>query len=579
MFSPQWYGNWTKNDSSPRLMVADDCQNFPYKNWLFVRKGVYSYCTKQPSFDVPEHLITECLVAPGFGQFHGHVNWAPATFVGKLGTEDKSADGDIDLQLLNHEDGEDPTSTVKLFPGTSKFTANGEGVRRILTDDSQSAKEYRRALWLEFSSYETGFITGPSASRSWQDLLSGHYQGRTTIVTGLLNLDCVHDCHTELHPVLALAIRTKDELALGTKEDDSWAIFVRNAGNQGDCSADEHYLNRDTYTFFLPAPPGTSGRFPEVLSPAESFRSNVRGITWSLVPSGDPTENGALLRFSFADDPASCIQIHQGRMIHASGVLHLNWMGIEPPEYCDPTTDFDGANFAPSLSPLQQEKFPACRVESTDQQLTCETASDGVGQSDDFHDGEQQLAQFHEQNHPRLSWANLKATLQGFIGGELGVFPEILLYNKTSQIQINPGVRYAPFQTALFSFEFDGSPGLSRSVRSTDGQNLSVRISDWLYGFKVQVSRQLNLFVESKGGVAFRSASSGFASTPDFEHFQGHDSFFFIGGGIQPRTQARTFGNEISIRVSAGYMYFPGTGEHMVRLTVGPQFQFHRKNQ
>jgi hypothetical protein len=187
------------------------------------------------------------------------------------------------------------------------------------------------------------------------------------------------------------------------------------------------------------------------------------------------------------------------------------------------------------------------------------------------------LALFHAQTHPRLSWANLKPTLQGFIGGELGPFPELLLYNKTGQIQINPGVRYAPFQTALFSFEFDGSPGLSRSVKSMDGQNVSVRISDWLYGFKVQVLRQLNLFLETKGGIAFRSASSGFVTTPDFGRFRGHDSFFLVGGGIRPGTQARTFGNQISIRVSMGYMYFPGTGEHMVRITVGPQFQFHRK--
>jgi hypothetical protein len=60
-------------------------------------------------------------------------------------------------------------------------------------------------------------------------------------------------------------------------------------------------------------------------------------------------------------------------------------------------------------------------------------------------------------------------------------------------------------------------------------------------------------------------------------NYSGHDSLFLIGGDIEPGKPTRTFGLDVSIRVSANYMYLPGTREHMVRLTIGPQFQIPRR--
>ena len=100
--------------------------------------------------------------------------------------------------------------------------------------------------------------------------------------------------------------------------------------------------------------------------------------------------------------------------------------------------------------------------------------------------------------------------------------------------------------------------------------------SDLLYGIKLRFPSALNIFAEAKGGILFRSASPGFSSTPDFFRFKGHDSLFLIGGGIEPGKPTRTFGLDVSIRISADYMYLPGTGEHLVRITVGPQFQIPR---
>lgn len=271
MEAPMWFGNYEKNEGAD-AEVWRQCDDFPYKDWSRQRVtyGVRSSCTQQASFDVPK-VLTHCLLASAFGVLHGHVNWVPATYVGKLRFQDISSDSDLDLQLRTIGD----LDSLERFPGNESF--GSMKVPPILTKDSQIDKEYKDALWLEFASYETvKYFRSPAGDNSWQLFTAGRkkeeyqavqkqYQDHTAIVTGLLNLDCVHECHTELHPVFAMALRAKSEVeyvhakkeqgAKSIADDDPWLIFVRNAGNEGDCSQDEHYLNRTEYTFFLPAPP------------------------------------------------------------------------------------------------------------------------------------------------------------------------------------------------------------------------------------------------------------------------------------------------------------------------------------
>jgi hypothetical protein len=552
MLSPLWYGNLGKPETSA-LEVVDDCKNFEYKHWFFVRYGVKAPCSQAASFDVPPGFLTECTFAPGFGQLHGHVNWAPATFEGELSWIEHSADQDEGLQL----------KTLSDYDRSQRFAGNTDfgRVGGILTRDSQGLADYKDALWLEFASYETveDFpALRDSSHEDWknlEDLLSAA-QRHTAIVTGLLNLDCVHECHTELHPVLTLAFRTNDE----TSADDRWGIFVRNSGNEGDCSADAHYLSRDSYTFFLPAPTGATLQIPEVKNRDTAFMASEAGITWSISAPPRSRGPGVLLRFSFA--PAACTQIHEGsEPVRITGILQLNWAG----------SDSQPMDLHSSLPYHVIWKDGDTQVK----ELTC-SPNDNV-LSDNLSESEKRSVQIHHAHPACKSPRCLASALGEFVGREFGVFPDILLYNKTSQVEINPGFRYSLVQTSLGSFEFDASPGLSRSARSTDGTNLTVRMSDFFYGFKLRFPSALNIFAETKGGMVFRSASSGYSSTPDFFRFRGHDSLFLIGGGIEPGKPSRTFGLDVSIRLSADYMYLPGTGEHMVRLTIGPQFQIPKR--
>lgn len=577
LFAPQWVNTSPTGDMT-RLNVSDECHNFPYKQWWNVYRGIRSPCTQQASYDVPK-ILTECLLAPGFGQFHGHVNWVPATFVGKLQFQDVSADKDVDLQLQTIGD------RIVRFPGNKDFGK----IDPILTKDSQISAEYKNSLWLEFATYETTV----NFQLPWHKIVAhnkafGEYNDRTAIVTGLLDLDCVHDCHTELHPVFAMAVRENLESSPNIAKRDPWAIFVRDAGNEGDCSQDEHYLDRNGYTFFLPARPGASQGTPTVSNFNDAFRSNEPGLTWSLERSPEPGSNGVLLRISFTPTSMACQLIHNGEMVHVSGEVHLDWTNPSLPQ--TPSTFEDGKATGTSQAELnipQEESFPVNRIDRASQDrlehdncvVSLHDQATGKGSSDDFEQSENHWSMEHTKNPPEHSLPTIFSQMGDFLGSDIGLFEEALLYNKTSQIQPNVGARYALIQTPLGNIEVDGSPGFSRSVRSTNGQNLSVRVSDWMAGLKVQFTSQLGMFVEAKGGDIYRSASLGYATTPDFKNFHGHDPIFLVGGGIQPGATAVAKGTKITLRISVDYVRVTGTGENMIRITIGPQFQIHRRGE
>ena len=78
-------------------------------------------------------------------------------------------------------------------------------------------------------------------------------KGKFAIVTGLLGLDTEHaGAQAELHPAYAVAIRVNDD-----PSDETWAIFVRNWGNEGYCSSLPHPVDfpNNQYTFHLPPNP------------------------------------------------------------------------------------------------------------------------------------------------------------------------------------------------------------------------------------------------------------------------------------------------------------------------------------
>jgi hypothetical protein len=156
--------------------------------------------------------------------FRGHLNWFAVTFDGTARWDEHATDDDYNVQLA--------------------------------TDGRPGLTNNNVELHMEFDSDET---IENFSSRWWRSLKdtvehadpSSIFRGKRAIVTGLFGLDCVHNCGSELHPVYAMAVNVRDDPA-----DDVWAIFVRNAGNEGFCSSHIWAAPFTTYTFRLPWRPG-----------------------------------------------------------------------------------------------------------------------------------------------------------------------------------------------------------------------------------------------------------------------------------------------------------------------------------
>ncbi len=159
-----------------------------------------------------------------------HVNWGAATYEGRVEWY-AFDDNDDDYNLmLEREDGAGATAAY--------------GGRLKLEFDSDETIDHFKTSW--WSSLHSAVDQGKG---------SAIIPGNPAIVTGLMGLDCAHDeCWSELHPVWALAVK----VTAGPSEE-RWAMFVRNWGNEGFCSSNQHYLplpqaSADTYryTFRIP---------------------------------------------------------------------------------------------------------------------------------------------------------------------------------------------------------------------------------------------------------------------------------------------------------------------------------------
>jgi hypothetical protein len=595
--APKWYGNYQNafdpdrkaHEQSLLLREASrDCNNFPYKNPLFVHNGVRSDCSSQASFDVPRTWTT-CLLEPGLGKLHGHVNWAPATYTGKIKFEDFSPDKDLDFKLFDFKHADlasrfkDPTRPGFIGP--------------ILSRDSQTNAEYQDNIHVEIAGYETTEFFGPEQADDpflgWQMF---HYEyakhpeayskeiqkridGHTAVMTGLLNLDCVHDCHTELHPVYAMAIRTRLENCVpggqqngcnspDPREDDSWMIFVQNVGNEGSCSLDPHYANRDRLSVFLPAPKGAERNEPVIRDEEHAFQSSADDLHWTI----EYQDSGVLVTFFLKPD--SGVAPKSGAPIRINGVLHLNWMNdrkdslpvvFDPPQASDSPQATKDSGHPRDTSRVTRGSAPAPSPESVASEYTLrQNATDFARERQRLWDLKKQKVSFSFGETIKMIFAN-------YWRSNLGVFEEGLHTLPGEGLQLGPGARLELFQTVLGGVEFESAWGLHPT--SPLSRDLRVKTGDMMLGLRVQITQRAGAFVEMKPGVLFRSASPGLAASPGFVHFKGHDAITYVGAGLEPfREKFR-----LTLRLSAGVMIVPGTGEKILRFTAGPQIQFRRR--
>lgn len=194
------------------------------------------------------------------GSLQGHVNWFPVTMTGILRYAGslRGSGGDYDL-------------TFELVPNSAQRWP----LTRWNWNDKSDPK--LGSIHIEFDVRETTYRVPNRRTYWWHtlDSLAGDstyfqrlaglpddsieaavarrvdaYLGtRKAIVTGLFNLDAVHQGHAELHPVYALMVLVHVDTvaplpggsALGTSAlseiREQWAFMVRDRGNEGNCAA------------------------------------------------------------------------------------------------------------------------------------------------------------------------------------------------------------------------------------------------------------------------------------------------------------------------------------------------------
>ena len=294
--NPKWFWQVT-HSNSPADSLPDAtklCAGFPYKVPNDPSQGI-SYgdppcVSQQVSLDYPigfQDFICSNFGGEG-GKLHGHVDWIPARYDGLLFWKGftpwyKLGDGDYNFWLVPPNDGGLTTSN-------------------------------KEAISMEFDSHETiNHFNSPWWKRFHEAVDQGKAETMVrrnyAIVIGLVGIDTEHEDHSELHPVYLMAIHVKSD-----PNDDVWAIFARNWGNEGYCSQNQHLLNFEANQVKMVLPVNSAASNPELL-PTTAFQASSPDLKWSWAP----VPQGILFTASLREPNA------HSRM---NGELHFRWKTV-----------------------------------------------------------------------------------------------------------------------------------------------------------------------------------------------------------------------------------------------------------
>ncbi len=195
-------------------------------------------------------------------QIRGHANWAVASSVGELLWLNLATDGDYNFMFF-------PEGDAGLTGNNGLSTGRVEGpARRFIElefDSRETAAQFATKWWNDFDQ-----IVRKGDFAAIQKALNPQAPqvAARAVVSGLFGLDCEHDCHSEFHPLYAVGIEVDTAPSHNT-----WAIFVRNSGNEGFCSSLDHHVQLHEQTFRLTLP--RRGTRPRVTSASTQFASSV----------------------------------------------------------------------------------------------------------------------------------------------------------------------------------------------------------------------------------------------------------------------------------------------------------------
>lgn len=308
--NPEWVWQ-TRPQNAGNVPDTALCSNFI--NNFFIT--ACSNQTNSSNVDNPTGFNESVCSLEGNEFFHGHLNWFPVTYQGKISFGEHAIDDDYDLEFIR--DGN---------PGS----VNGRNKIHSEFDSEETVDNFHTNEW---NAFHDAVDRRDGAETDLANCRSGHsvctaaqitelqnevampntlFDGQT-IVTGMFGVDCEHDCKSELHPIYAMAT-LRDNYESGP-DDEAWLMFVRNIGDEGFCSSRLWSAGFTSYTFKLRWREGMTS--VEVL--ARDFEGTI-GTTGPIVgillpPSPD---KGIYVTF-FLPSPSEHPLI--------DGALHLKWIG------------------------------------------------------------------------------------------------------------------------------------------------------------------------------------------------------------------------------------------------------------
>jgi len=300
LLNPGW--GWQTIVGSPA--PASQLCNWSYKSGGMPEDGV-ELCTRQST--QKNTNLGLCMQEGTRGRIAGHVNWQPATYNGTIQWYKHSApaaDNDDNFYLA--------------VPNESGYAATNQNLRHGIVCEFDAGEVTYRAQSTWWRNFQ-GAVDRDDGCDDKQDP-NGCEPGRliynkNAIVIGLVGLDCGHadgNYWTELHPVYAMAIHTRSD-----PNDDVWAVFARNFGNEGYCSQGVILLNvpEDRVTLNLPAPEGGPWTLAEI-----PFGPGLSELKYSHSGMGfSHAERPGGVTVTFTLRPPS-----DGSL--AEGELHLRWV-------------------------------------------------------------------------------------------------------------------------------------------------------------------------------------------------------------------------------------------------------------
>ncbi len=208
-----------------------------------------------------------------------HVEFRPVMYEGILEWGGKSTEGtDDDYEINIYRSGLVPYMIDAEIMNDAAMYSRSDHIE-IEFDSDETVDEYTRCFgpfpclkwWREF--------------RHWvdeSDIAAGNFiNGHKAIVIAPADLDGGHDYSIELHPAWLFMVHDAT-----SPSSDDWAFFVRNWGNKGACSDDDHQLPLQDISVLLQRPGSIGGHIDISPSLTELAGDNpdIESITESWLP-------------------------------------------------------------------------------------------------------------------------------------------------------------------------------------------------------------------------------------------------------------------------------------------------------